>query len=363
MQRPEYLQLGGERLDAANLEEWRKGKNGILADIADFLEEWFSPAPTVQLHTSGSTGKPSELTAGKTQLRASAQATCLAFGLKHGDTALLALPMRYIAGKMMVVRALEAGLALIVTEPCSTPFAKINSTVDFAPLTPMQAAKTLALPGGEAQLSKGRTVLLGGGFIDPALEQKLQTCPSRIFASYGMTETFSHIALRRINGKISSDAYTPLPGVHVSADPESRLQISAPYLGITSLVTNDLAEVLPDGRFRILGRKDSVINSGGIKIQAEDMERDLRAATGLELAIVPCPHPELGQCIALLWEGDPQQEAALMAACASLPKYGKPRRILRAAALPRTETGKISRADCAALFLKEQALSHHKPEP
>jgi len=363
MQSPEYLQLADERLDAANLKKWRIGKTGILADIADFLDEWFSPAPTVRLHTSGSTGKPSELQAGKAQLRASAQTTCRAFGLNRGDTALLALPMRYIAGKMMVVRALEAGLTLIVTEPCSTPFAKIGTQVDFAPLTPMQAAKTLALPGGESELAKGRTVLLGGGFIDPALEQKLQACPSRIFASYGMTETFSHIALRRVNGKSRSDAYTPLPGVHVSADPESRLQISAPYLGIHSLSSNDLAEVLPDGRFRILGRKDAVINSGGIKIQAEELEKNLRAATGLELAIVPCPHPELGQCVALLWEGDPQQEPALMAACANLPKFGKPRRIRHVAALPRTASGKIARADSTTLFLTDQAPSHRKPEP
>ncbi len=344
------LWANGAAVDANGLSRWRVGKTGVLADLGAFLEEWFAPGGCIRLHTSGSTGAPKEIMASKEAMWASALASCRAFGLKEGDSALLALPLRYIAGKMMVVRALAARLHLFVVEPSSAPFSGLDSEVDFAPLVPLQAAKTLQLPNGARLLSKVRTLLLGGGFLDASLEEALQAVPSRIFASYGMTETFSHIALRRVNGASQSDFYAPLPGVHVGLSADGCLNIRAPYLGIEkALSTHDLAEVLPDGRFRILGRKDAVINSGGIKIQAEDIERKLRAATGLELVLVPRSHPELGQCAALLWEGEPAQEPALIAACSSLPRFCRPRYTRRLACLPRTESGKIARQACVDL--------------
>lgn len=338
-----HLWVNGERVDAALLPQWRAGKSGILADVADFLQDWFAPESTITLHTSGSTGRPMGLKADKKAMYASAELSCRIFGLREGTTALLSLPLRYIAGKMMVVRALVAHLRLTVIEPCSTPLSAVTRPVDFAPLVPLQAIKTLQLPGGIKQWEKVHTALLGGGFLPAGLEEALQSVPSAVYASYGMTETFSHIALRRVNGTGRSDAYTPLPGVRVSALPDGCLHICAPHLGIRSLATRDLAEVLPEGCFRILGRKDAVINSGGIKIQAEEIEQRLQEATGLTLAVVPRPHPELGQCVALLWEGDIAREPMLMAACASLPRYCQPRYMRHLDTLPRTETGKLAR--------------------
>lgn len=343
------LWVNGEKVNAGLLPHWRAGKTGILAELADFLEDWFAPEGSITLHTSGSTGRPMELQANKKAMCASAELSCRIFGLSEGNSALLCLPLRYIAGKMMVVRALVAHLHLWVIPPCSTPLSGLTERLDFAPLVPMQAIKTMQEPGGAQQWENVRTVLLGGGFLPAGLEEALQTIPSSVYASYGMTETFSHIALRRVNGTGRSNAYTPLPGVRVSALPDGCLSITAPHLGIRSLATRDLAEVLPDGRFLLLGRRDAVINSGGIKIQAEEIEQRLQAATGLELAIVPRPHPELGQCVALLWEGDIAREPALMAACASLPRYCQPRYKRHVDALPRTETGKLARMACVRL--------------
>lgn len=346
---PHAISIDGRTITPATLPAWRQGKTGIRAELAAFFEKWWSPEPTMPLHTSGSTGTPKCLHATKAAMRASAAATCRAFDLQRGQSALLCLPLRYIAGQMMVVRALVGGLNLVTAEPSSTPLAGLDADIDFAPLVPMQVASTLSKPGGAEQLSRVRILLLGGGFVDPALEAQLQALPCQVFTSYGMTETLSHIALRAANGPRCSPLYTPLPGVSLSLAPGGTLQISVPYLGISQLTTNDLAEIAPDGRFRILGRVDAVINSGGVKIQAEDIERHLHARTGLQVVALPCPHPVLGQCVALLWEGDAGDESRLRDACATLPRYHQPQ-LLHRCLLPRTGTGKIARARAAELL-------------
>lgn len=349
------ISIDGCTITPATLDTWAAGRNGQQAELADFLAAWWSDTPDLPLQTSGSTGAPKCMQAAKSAMVASAAATCRFFGLRPGDSALLCLPLRYIAGKMMVVRALVGGLNLITTEPSSTPLTRLEGVVDFAPLVPMQVLSTLALPDGAAQLARVRTLLLGGSFIAPTLAERLQGLPTRVFASYGMTETLSHIALRAVNGPQRSDWYTPLPGVRLSLTPDGTLQICAPHLEIGSLSTHDLAEIAPDGRFRILGRVDAVINSGGVKIQAEEIEQALLRHTGLQVLALPLPHPRLGQCVALLWEGAPADEPALRAACATLPRYHQPHFIHRVT-LPRTESGKPARAQ--ALQLLPQPHEH-----
>ncbi len=338
----EFLWIDGERVEATSLAVWRQGRGGLAAEVADFLETWFSAEPTVELQTSGSTGAPRCIRAAKAAMRASAALSCRTFGLSRGDSALLCLPLRYIAGKMMVVRALVAGLNLRLAEPSSTPLASLSGRVDFAPLVPMQAIRTLAEPDGAARLAQVGTLLLGGGFVDASLEKALQPLPCRAFASYGMTETLSHVALRALNGPQRSEFYTPLPGVDVSLTSGETLCLTVPHLGIARMETNDTAELRPDGAFRILGRRDAVINSGGVKIQAEAVEALLREATGLTLLVLPAPHPVLGQCVGLIWEGDLSAQPALSRAMEALPRYHRPLLVRHVEAIPRTETGKLS---------------------
>ena len=347
------ISVDGCTITPASLADWRRGRTGIHAQLADFLTAWWSDSPTMPLQTSGSTGAPKLMLASKEAMAASAAATCRAFRLQPGHTALLCLPLRYIAGQMMVVRGLVGGLRLITAEPSSTPLAGNQSAIDFAPMVPMQVVSTLAQPDGAAQLTRVRTLLLGGGFIDPALEEQLQQLPTRVFASYGMTETLSHIALRAVNGPRRCQLYTPLPGVQVQLSPADTLQLEVPYLNTGILTTNDLAEIAPDGRFRILGRADAVINSGGIKIQAEELEQELHRRTGLRVLALPHPHPTLGQCVALLWEGPAEAEPRLRAACATLPRYHQPR-LMHHAPLPRTESGKPARAQARKLLSQDE---------
>ncbi len=327
-------------------------RGGIFAELADFLEEWNAPTPTITLRTSGSTGEPKAIQADKDAMRASARLSCRVFHLRGNQCALLALPLKYIAGKMMVVRALEAKLRLAVVEPCSHPLADASlPELDFAPLVPLQLAQALDDPAAAARLAAIPQILLGGGFIPPEIEARLQGLPCNAFASYGMTETFSHIALRRVNGAGRSDWYTPLEGMGVSLGPRGTLALSAPHLGIAHLETNDLAELDAGGaRFRILGRADAVICSGGLKIHAEDIERALYAATGLAAIAIPRPHRELGECVALLWEGQEADAGRLREACESLPRYHRPHLIQRVDALPRTDAGKPARARCARML-------------
>lgn len=335
------LHINGQLVTPATLAAWRQGRTGIEAETADFLAEWWSDSPTVALHSSGSTGQPKRFEAPKEFLAASARASLAAFGLHAGCRALLCLPLRYIAGKMMVVRALLGQWELAAAEPSSAPL-PADENFDFAALVPLQAARTLEQADGRERLERIGTLLLGGGFIDPALEARLQGLTRcRVYASYGMTETYSHIALRRVNGAERSPAYIPLAGVEVVLSAAQTLCITAPHLGVQGMETNDRAELTPAGSFRILGRRDAVINSGGIKIQAEDIERRL-AACGITALALPAPHPQLGECVALLWEGT-ATPAELETALAALPRYHRPQIVRHVDQLPRTETGKVRR--------------------
>lgn len=354
---PDSCILNGIELNASSDIASLAPRDTAEAAALDFCREWFSPQKSIQLHTSGSTGKPKTIIASKAAMRESARRSCEAFGLHRGDTAVLPLPLDYIAGKMMVVRALVAGLKLRVVQPSSDILARLDELVgvgchpDFMPVVPMQIHRVLHHPNADALLSRVRCLLIGGGFVDTAIEQALAHLPTRAYASYGMTETLSHIALRRLNGNSADAYYTPLRGVTPALTPEGTLELSVPYLGIEHLRTHDLAELLPDGRFRILGRLDAVINSGGVKIQAEDIERRLRLDTGLDLILVGTPHPLLGECVTLLWEGDmtPETSNALDQACNQLATYARPKRVLHVAQIPRTSSGKLARSACREL--------------
>ena len=356
--------LNGAELSADTLPRRHPSNEAEAAALA-FCREWFSPSQnTITLHTSGSTGTPKTILASKAAMRESARRSCEALGLHRGDTAVLPLPLDYIAGKMMMVRALTAGLNLHVVQPISDILEQLDTLVapgccpDFMPVVPMQIKRALTHPQAPALLSRVRCLLIGGGFVDSTIEAALADIPTRAYVSYGMTETLSHIALRRLNGDgrdpyytPQAGVYTPLPGVHVSLSRQGTLELNIPHLGIDHLCTHDLAELLPHGRFRILGRLDNVINSGGIKIQAEAIERHLRQATGLELIIIGTPHPLLGECVTALWQAQdiPAERQAIQAAAATLSPYERPRRLLPLADLPRTVSGKIARAACREL--------------
>ena len=341
--------------------------------LEEFLAEWHNDSPTLLVHTSGSTGQPKPMLVEKRRMEASARQTCRFLGLKEGDTALLCMPLDYIAGKMMVVRALTCGLRLLSVAPSGHPMAEFTQKeglarrpegesqpsllCNFAAMVPMQVWNSLQVPEERELLMQIDHLIIGGGAVDEALAAELRHFPHAVWSTYGMTETLSHIALRRLNGPSASGWYTPFEGVTLSQTDEGCLIINAPALHDGPLVTNDIVEFSPSspvgegqgGRlFRILGRKDNTICSGGVKIQAEEVERLLRAHLREPYLISKRQDPKFGEAVVLLTQSS-DLAAVETVCCRVLPKYWQPRYYVRVAHIPLTATGKPARREAEQL--------------
>ena len=317
--------------------------------LEEFLAEWHNDSPFVRVKTSGSTGAPKPMMVEKRRMLNSARITCDFLGLREGDTALLCMSLDYIAGKMMVVRSIERNLKLLSVPPSGHPLATVNasSPLDFAAMVPMQVYNTLQVPEERARLMQVRHLIIGGGAIDEAMEAELRTFPHAVWSTYGMTETLSHIALRRLNGPAASEWYMPFPSVSISQTPDGCLVIDAPEVSPELLVTNDIVEIA-SSRFRILGRKDNVICSGGIKIQIEEVERQLRPHLHAPYLLSKRQDGKFGEIAVLLTEGS-VEEARLICERV-LPKYHQPKAYLHVARIPLTETGKPARHQAEKLI-------------
>ena len=327
----------------------------MATSLDDFLSEWQNDSPYVHVQTSGSTGAPKPMLVEKRRMLASARITCDFLNLQPGDTALLCMSLDYIAGKMMVVRSLERGLKLIEVEPSGHPLSTIRSALplgsaknyklDFAAMVPLQVYNSLQVPEERERLMQIRHLIIGGGAIDDEMAAQLKSFPHAVWSTYGMTETLSHIALRRLSGPEASEWYTPFPSVKVSLSDEGCLVIDAPEVCSERLITNDIADLSlgpgPSDRFRILGRKDNVICSGGIKIQAEELERQLRPHLRVPYLISKRPDAKFGEVVVLLTEGSVDEARQVCERV--LPKFHQPRAYMHVDQIPLTATGKPQR--------------------
>jgi O-succinylbenzoic acid--CoA ligase len=313
----------------------------MAMSVEEFIAEWHSDSAYVRVQTSGSTGAPKPMLVEKRRMQNSARITCDFLGLKAGDTALLCMSLDYIAGKMMVVRSLERRLRLLAVEPSGHPLMALADRIDFAAMVPLQVWNTLQVPEERARLEAIKHLIIGGGAIDEAMAVELRAFPNAVWSTYGMTETLSHIALRRLNGPEASEWYTPFPSVSVSLTDEDCLVIDAPEVCAQQLVTNDIAELSADGRFRILGRKDNVICSGGIKIQAEEVERQLQPHLHEPFLISKRRDAKFGEIVVLLTEGSVDEARQICERI--LTQYHRPRAYVHIDHIPLTETGKPAR--------------------
>ena len=334
--------------------------------LEDFLSEWNNDSDRVLVHTSGSTGKPKPMMVEKKRMLNSARITCDFLGLKPGDSALLCMSLDYIAGKMVVVRSIERHLHLISVSPSGHPLKDINEEITFAAMVPMQVYNTLQVPEERERLTHIRHLIIGGGAIDASLEKELQALPGNIaiWSTYGMTETLSHIALRRINGAEASEWYQPFDSVKISQTEEGCLVIDAPLVCAETLVTNDIVEIesyiynkVEKLRFRIKGRKDNVICSGGIKIQIEEVEALLKSHLEKPFMLAKKKDEKFGEIAVLLTEDEDLKkvEATIRRLLSGKSddsnksseskshKYWIPREFRYVEHLPLTETGKPKR--------------------
>lgn len=320
-----------------------KEERDFAQTLSQFKERWYNSQETMEVHTSGSTGAPKNILVEKEKMKASANATICSLGIKKDDTILLCLPLSHIGGQMMAVRALQHQLHLNFRKPTSRPLSGLRQAPDFVAMTPLQVMETLQHKREKRLLRKVKHLIIGGGAVHEELKTELAKMPGNIWSTYGMTETLSHIALQRISGENAMDSYTPLPGVKVSLGINNCLEITAPHICDTKISTNDLAEILPDGTFKILGRIDNTICSGTLKFQIEALEEKLQSLN-YPFLITAVFDKKLGEAITLLYEGLPSSESEIREFCKeNLEKYEIPRYYINVSKLPFTASGKPSR--------------------
>lgn len=297
----ESIKLDGKIYDVQQIELLRRDNEPVDSwrnSIFTFLKNWYDNSEFITAQTSGSTGTPKTIRLSKQSMKNSARMTNEFFGLDSFKTALLCLPASYIAGKMMLVRALVGGFNLITVQPSANPFEFIHSAIDFVAVTPYQlhhSADTL-------RQRDVKNIIVGGGHVNSKLEEIVQSLSAKFYETYGMTETCSHIALRCFNGIEKSDYFSVLNGVTVRQDERDCLVINAPHLLDKEIVTNDIVELQSENSFKWLGRFDSVINSGGIKIHPELIEKKLERLISQNFFISSIPDELLERKVVLVIE-------------------------------------------------------------
>ena len=326
--------------------------------VLQFLQDWFSHSETVSVQTSGSTGIPKVFEIEKKRMLNSSKMTCDFLGLKEGDTALLCLPVQYISGKMMLVRAIERKLKVIISEPSSTP--EISQNTDFCAMTPLQVQNSLD------KIHFIKNLIIGGAAVSENLKSQLTSsiqhpASNKIYETYGMSETLSHIALKQIS-PVQENYFTIFNDVEISVDERNCLKIFAPKLNPEILQTNDIVELMhfdsaqcDKKQFKFLGRFDNVINSGGVKIFAEELENLVKKHIDRDLVFLGKPDETLGEKLVLVIEDElfsegcqSERSRRLKSEILNLKfenKFHSPKEILFLEKFPRAENGKVLRKE------------------
>ena len=308
------------------LEDWQK-------NIYSFILEWLNDNDYIIAQTSGSTGKPKEIKLAKNMLVESAKNTCAFFHLTTESTALLCIPAAFIGGKMMLVRGFVSGMDVHTIKPTSSPLEQINTCFHFVALTPQQAMQS-----STEALEYFANVIIGGGEVNTALENKLHNVKCNCYSTYGMTETASHVALKHIG---QHNYFEALPNSSFTTDERNCLIIHTPKLLENPLITNDVVELLSPTQFVWKGRFDNVINSGGIKIHPEEVEKKLEPFISQRFFISKLPDDLLGEKVVLVIEST--HEINIDFSKTTLTPYEKPKQVIYLPTFIETQSGKVKR--------------------
>ena len=334
-----HFKLNGFHLDKEDLcrvaYSFIKEGEDFEKPVGDFLLDWFDSKPYIEMQTSGSTGTPKVIRVEKQAMVNSAMATGDFFELRSGNRALQCLPVKYVAGKMMLIRSIILGLDLDYVAPTSHPMKDLDDhKYDFVAMVPMQAQNSLK------ELKNVKKLIVGGAQISASLEKELMKLPTEVYETYGMTETITHIAAKRVGEK----AFTVLPHVTISYDDRNCLVIHAPHIiAEEAVVTNDLVELVNENQFIFLGRLDNVINSGGVKIMPEQVEHKLDGTIDRRFFITSKEDAELGEKVVLVIEGDAFDVDK--STFDGLDKYERPKEIVFVPQFKETENGKVLRKE------------------
>jgi len=310
-----------------------------------FIEEWQSDSKTVKVQTSGSTGVPKVFDIEKEKMLNSAQMTCDFLKLKKANTALLCLPIEYISGKMMVVRSFERKLNLLVADPSLKPLENLHQEIDFCAMTPLQVENSLD------KIHFIKNLIIGGAAVSESLKKKiaqtlkLSHSETKIYETYGMSETLSHIALKELYPN-PDEYFTVFENIDISKDERGCLKIIAPKLNSEILQTNDLVDIKSTNQFKFLGRIDNVINSGGAKIFPEQLETLIKKEITNEAVFLGIEDESLGEKLILVIEGSENENLKSQISNLRFEKsFHKPKKIIFIEKIPRTPNGKVNRLE------------------
>lgn len=336
-------------LNTAALESLSIGETGPESISLQLLKKWFSGQQEFTFHSSGSTGDPKPVTFHRSQLEASAHLSIDALGLRPRMKSLACLDARHVAGAMMLIRSAVAGMDIVIRRPSANPLLDLNESIDFAALVPLQLQA--ALHECPAKLEPISIVIIGGAPLSESVVPALATFATQFYTTYGMTETLTHIALRKLNGTAARKNFSLLPGISAVQDERGCIVVSAPHLD-GPIRTNDVVQFEEDGSFRILGRYDAVINSGGVKIQPGRIEPVVeRVLMQLDVSrrsfVAGLPDERLSESVVLVLEGSPlpprMEEDLKEMLLSRLDRYQMPRRILYADHFMETPSQKIDK--------------------
>ncbi|GFZ85663.1 O-succinylbenzoic acid--CoA ligase [Aquaticitalea lipolytica] len=310
--------------------------------VGKFLLDWLDEKDYILVKTSGSTGRPKTIRLSKQAMVNSSIATGNYLKLTPGKTALHCLPTNFIAGKMMLVRAMILGLEMDLVEPTSQPIFDYDKVYHFCAMLPMQLESTMGY------LHNVRNIIVGGSSVSTHLIELTQTLKTKVFATYGMTETATHIALKPLNNQAQEPYFKTLPGVSISQDERGCLVVNAPEVSKKIVVTNDIVKLHSDTEFEWLGRIDNVINSGGIKLFPEQIEEKLKGKIKQQFFVASLPDTKLSEKLILVLESESNfLETSVFE---GLNKFEIPKAIYSVAKFIMTSNGKIKRTETLKLI-------------
>ncbi len=323
--------------------DWLNSHEEYLKQIFLFMKEWVNESDSIPVQTSGSTGTPKIIRLKKKHMIHSAMLTQQYFQLNNNSNALLCMPVEYIAGKMMIVRAFVTGFNLNAISPSANPFKAIKQKIDFTAVTPFQLYHSLE----DLKHLNIKKIIVGGGDISVDLKYKIRNLQTKIYATYGMTETCSHVALRKVNEEDAADAFTALKGISFQQDERECLIILAPGLSEAKIVTNDVVELSDNTHFIWKGRFDNVINTGGIKVYPEVIEKKISGIIGRPFFISSLKDEILSEKVILFIEGEAlptdENKNIVHQLKERLAKYEIPKEIIFTGKFYYSASGKIRR--------------------
>ena len=348
MNKPDYNQVhpnfkwNGASLDKKGLlalaNDFINESEGFERITGEFLIDWFNSDSFITVTTSGTTGSPKKIQIDKQAMVFSALATAEYFDLKPGNLVLNCLSTNYIAGKMMLIRSIVLGFEMDFVEPISNPLKNNTKVFDFVAMVPLQVENSIN------ELVNVRKLIIGGTKINQNLKSQLLDLPTLVYETYGMTETITHIAAK----KISDNYFSVLPNVTISTDDRNCLVIDVPRISNAKIITNDVVNIISNSEFELLGRIDNVINSAGVKLFPEQIEIKLGNKIQTRFFVIGIPDDQYGEQLALVVEGNSISFNDDF--FNDLLPYEKPKFIYFVSDFLETESGKVKRKETLNLI-------------